>query len=239
MSDKFVAAGDSWLVDLPFDFATGGGLAKALFGRIMGVNYVNLSHAGDSTEELMGLAMASKLEANLPDAKILLFSGGGDDFAGDQFEIWLNDNTDNDVTKAVNFDRLNSGLDLTIADYERLIEIRDKVAPDCIIVTHTYDLPPAEVLGCGVLTMGPWLKPGMVHRGWLEPVQQVAIVETVLKAFRDRLMVFAEGKRLFLVADTQGTCASDDWANELHLKASGCYKVAQVINEKLLPQLAG
>ena len=105
----------------------GGGLANALFGKVMGLDdYFNIAHAGDSTEETMGLTMATKLEAILPGTDVLLFTGGGDDFAGDQFEIFLNDNAGQPISLVVNMDRLRAGFALTLADYERLVEIRDR-----------------------------------------------------------------------------------------------------------------
>ncbi len=234
---EFVSCGDSWLVELPFDMGTGGGIAKALFGDVMGVDFTNIAHAGDSTEELMGTSVASKLESVIPGAKILLFSGGGDDFAGDQFEIFLNDNRGQGVADAVNHERLSAGFDLTVADYERLVEIRDALAPDCLIVTHTYDFPPAGMLGRGFLTYGPWLKPGLVHRGWTDPVDQVLVVRDVLIAFAARMAAFAAQQRRYCHTDTQGTVAPQDWANELHLTGVGCRKIAERLNLSLLPLL--
>jgi hypothetical protein len=233
---KCGAAGDSWCVKLPLDLGTGGGLANALFGKVMGLDdYFNIAHAGDSTEETMGLTMATKLEAILPGTDILLFTGGGDDFAGDQFEIFLNDNAGQPISLAVNMDRLRAGFELTIADYERLVEIRDRIAPQCVIVTQSYDFPPACRMGDRFLTFGPWLKPGLIHRGWTDPVDQAAIVKSVLEAFEQAMAAFAASRDRFVHVNTQGTCTAADWANELHLNEGGCLKVAEKLNLALLP----
>jgi hypothetical protein len=232
---NIVADGDSWN-DYPHILGTDGGLADHL-AAVLGVPILNLAHAGDSTEETMGLAKSQRLQCALPNANILFFSGGGDDIAGDEFYIWLNNNTDGDVNKAVNWTRLNAVLDLIIADYEDLTEIRDAVAPNCLIVTHSYDFPVADKLGVGVLWLGPWLQPGLVRRGWTDPVKQVAIVQTVLTAFQSRLSTFAAQNRLHLHVNTQGTLAPEDWGNEIHANGTGWTKLAQVINAALLPWL--
>jgi len=233
---KCGAAGDSWCVKLPLDLGTGGGLANALFGKVMGLeDYFNIAHAGDSTEETMGLVMATRLEMMLPGADILLFTGGGDDFAGDQFEIFLNDNIGQPVSSAINFPRLTSGFELTVADYSRLVEIRDRIAPNCLIVTMSYDFPPACRMGDGFLTFGPWLQPGLIHRGWTDPGDQAAIVRGVLEAFETAVSAFCALQKNFIHINTQGTVQAPDWANELHLNECGCLKVAQKINLALLP----
>ena len=184
---KAVAAGDSWLVHLPFHLGTGGGLANALFGDIMHIPFTNLAHAGDSSEESMGTAMATKLEAALPGADVLLWSSGGDDFAGDEFEIFIDQNDGRDPSLAINMDRFQKALDVTMMDYDRLVELRDRIAPNCLIVCHAYDYPPASQIGNGFLTFGPWLQPGLKRRGWNDPQDQAEAVKAALDALAKRL----------------------------------------------------
>jgi len=234
------AAGDSWNVDLPFEFATGGGLAKALFQRCLGIDdYRNIAHAGNSTDETEELDYCQMLEAMLPGKDILLYSSGGDDFAGPQFKVMLNEKSDvgGDVGKALNRDRFRARMEWTLACFADLIEIRDRVAPDCWIVTHSYDFPPASVMGHGVLTLGPWLQPGLVYCGWTDPQEQEAIVKRVLQEFQNQLSTFALSSRRHLHVNTQGTCRPEHWANELHLNSDGCYEIAKVINLELLKVL--
>ena len=235
---KAVAAGDSWLVHLPFHLGTGGGLANSLFGDIMHIPFTNLAHAGDSSEESMGTAMATKLEAALPGADVLLWSSGGDDFAGDEFEIFIDQNDGRDPSLAINMDRFQKALDVTMMDYERLVELRDRIAPNCLIVTHDYDYPVAARMGVGVLGfIGPWLKPSLDYCGWHDVEKQVEIVQIVLRAFASELMIFSRSNRLHLHVHTQGTLGADDWDNEIHANAAGWTKLAQVVNAALLPHL--
>ena len=233
-------AGDSWNVKLPFNFATGGGIANALFERCMGIDgYPNISHAGNATDATEGLDYCLKLEEFLPGRKILLYSSGGDDFAGPQFKVMLNEcsSVGGDVSNAVNWDRFKARMDWTIACFEDLIEIRDRLSPNCWIVTHSYDFPPASVMGHGVFTLGPWLQPGMVYCGWTDPAEQAEIVKQVLQEFQRRMYEFSLGNRRHLHVNTQGTCRPVHWANELHLTSDGCFEVAKVINTQLLPVL--
>src|ERR1019366_4789043 len=99
-----IADGDSWN-SFPKWLMTGGGLVDHL-EDIMGVDITNYANPGDSSVETLGLEKSKRLEAILPGADILLFSTGGDDIAGDQFCIWLNQNMDGDPSKAINFARL-------------------------------------------------------------------------------------------------------------------------------------
>lgn len=228
-----VADGDSWN-DYPRILLTNGGLADHL-SEIMGVPFVNLAHAGDSSEEILGLAKSQRLEKCLPNADILLWSSGGDDIAGDQFKIWLNQNTDGDPAKALNWGRLNACFDLIIADYEDLIEIRDRVAPQCLLVTHSYDFPPASVFGQGVLWLGPWLKPGLDYCGWMNADSQATIVKSMLTAFNARLEALqSKYSANWIHVNTQGTCGPADWSNEIHLTDSGWRKIAEKINLALM-----
>jgi len=232
---KIIADGDSWF-DYPWFMGTNGGLVDHL-EKILGLPIINYAHAGDATVTAMGLKKSKRLESILPGADILLFSGGGDDIAGDQFCIWLNQNTDGDIKKAINWNRLGAILNLIIADYEDLTDIRDRLAPNCYIVTHSYDFPVASKLGVGVLfgALGPWLKPGLDYCGWTDEDDQVLIVKMVLQEFQTRLSAFAAQNRNHIHINTQGTLGPDDWDNEIHANDSGWTKLAQVVNTGLLP----
>jgi len=240
--NKFVAFGDSWQVKLIGDFATGGGIGSALFGEIMGVDYVNVSKAGDSTEQLCGLDMINKFKAVLsPATKIIQITGGGDDFAGSYFRMVINPNDgSNDITKAVNIDSLNKNLAVTMLDYAEIVAVRDSLAPNALIVTSSYDFPPATMMGEGVevagLTLiGPWLQPGLIDRGWKTVIEQAAIVKIVLEVYNKAMSDFALLQRNYLHVNTQGTVSAEDFANELHLTHAGCVKIAQKINLAMLP----
>ena len=235
MSLKIVADGDSWNA-YPKILCTGGGLADHLCSDL-GVSCINIAHPGDATVVTMGMTNCKKLEKVLPGADVLLFSGGGDDICGDQFSIWLKDNVDGNINNAVEWGHLAAALDLVIADYKDLTDVRDRIAPNCLIVSHSYDFPTADKFGCGVLWLGPWLKPGLDYCGWTDIDDQVAIVELILTEFNRRLQEFAATNRLHLHVNTQGTLGPDDWQNEIHPNDQGWTKIAQKINLSLIPYL--
>ena len=230
------ASGDSWC-DYPWFLMTGGGLPAHL-SKIMGVPIENFAHAGDSTLETMGLTKAKRLSAYLPGTDIFLFSGGGDDIMGDGFCILLNENTDGDRNKAVNWSRYDTRIRGILDNYEDLLEIRDRIAPKCLVVTHSYDWVPACMMGKGIAGfLGPWLQPGLIWCGWTNPIDQAWIVKTMLVEYQRQLAEFAAAQLLHLHVNTQGTLSDADWDNEAHANGSGWPKLAQVINAKLLPYL--
>lgn len=230
-----IADGDSWN-SYPKLLMTGGGLADHL-SSVLGIYITNYANPGDSTEETMGLLKRQRLQDNLPEADILLFSGGGDDICGDQFIIWLNPNLDGDISKAVNYNRLSSVLDLVIADYEDLADLRNRVNPNCLIVTHSYDFPAPLTMGVGVMCLGPWLQPGLIKQGWTNVEDQAAITKLILTQFQARMAAFAATQTRWLHVNTQGTMSPADWGNEIHPNGAGWTKIAQVINLALLPWL--
>ena len=234
---NIIADGDSWF-DYPKLLMTGGGLITHL-EEISGLEITNFAHAGDSTLEALGLTKSQRLERYLTGADILFFSCGGDDIAGDQFCLWLNQNDgSNDTSNAVCWPRLNAVLKLVIANYQDLFALRDRLAPNCLIVTHDYDFPVANRMGVGVLGfIGPWLKPSLDYCGWHDVNQQVEIVQSVMRAFASELMILSRSNRLHLHVHTQGTLGLDDWDNEIHANGAGWDKLAQVINAALLPYL--
>lgn len=217
---KIIAHGDSWF-DYPEILLTGGGIPDHL-SRLIGQPILNLAHAGDSTEQSLGLGKRKQIEAALPGAEILLYSGGGDDIAGDQFCLWLNDNKDGNWENAIDYIRLNMILEIVNSDYRDLAEIRDRVTPACIMVTHGYDWAiPSDHGVCG---RGPWLKPSLVYCGWTDPVDQFNIVKTVLMKFNAMIAAMPIKNRIHV--QTQGTLNADDWSNEIHPNRNGFEKIA-------------
>ena len=233
---RVLADGDSWF-DYPKILLTGGAVIDHL-EKLSGVKFLNTAHYGDSVQQMLGVEKRQRIEALLknPGFDILLFSGGGNDIVGDQFCLWLKPNTGGGAASAVDADRLQKILGVVEDGYRDLIDIRDRCAPDCWIVTHAYDFPQPNNKGvCGV---GPWLKPSLDYRGWTNAADQFDIVKTVLTKFNDRLAALeaeqkAAGKK-FLHVHTQGTLnPHTDWANEIHPNAAGFTKIARVFSSAL------
>ena len=192
---------------------------------------LNLSQWGDATTAEMSWPKQQKLISALqdplnwlgngkPDA--ILFSGGGNDVAGDQFCIFL----DYAALGASGLDntRFQKALGMVEASYRDLFSFRDRFAQDVPIFGHCYDFPIPN--GAHPVCAGPWLKPSLDFCGY-DLAQGITIVRQALMEFNSLLTSLA-GDRTnnFIVAPSQGVLVETDWANELHPYPQGFKKVA-------------
>ena len=230
-----LAHGDSWF-DYPL---TGNGLPLVDTDiiaqlRTMGaVNPVilNLSHHGDATTDELSLPKQQRMIVALndqsnwlngrPDA--ILFSGGGNDIAGDQFCIFLDFATPG--SNGLNAARFQEALGMVEASYRDLFVFRDRYAPGVPIFGHCYDFPIPN--GVHPICAGPWLQPSLQYAGWTTLAQGKAIAQLALVAFKNLLAALAgDPANNFQLIDTQGTLNDPDWANELHPYPAGFRSLA-------------
>lgn len=243
-----LAHGDSWF-DYPL---TGNGLPIAQTDIIAQLGNIgdlapvilNISHYGDATTQEMSLPKQQRLLASLqdpanwgpsgrPDA--VLFSGGGDDIAGDQFCIYLDYAAQG--SNGLNAARFADVLGSVMASYLDLFAFRDRYAPSVPILGHCYDFPVPS--GVHPLCAGPWLKPSLDFCGW-DLQQGAAIVRVALTQFRAMLTTLAnDPANNFVLADTQGALAASEWANELHPDPGGFAKIADVYVRALRTKFPG
>jgi len=231
-----LAHGDSWF-DYPLD---GNGLSLADTDviaqlRTMGnLNPIilNISHYGESSTDEMSWPTQQRLievlqdpanwtETGKPDA--ILFSGGGDDIAGDQFCVFLNNFRPGGV--GLNPLRFPKALGIVEASYLDLFAFRDQHASDVPVFGHCYDfaIPNGRHPDC----IGPWLKPSLDFSGWRNLMQSTAIVHQALAEFKDLLVRLTnDPNNKFNLIDTQGVLAPEDWDNELHPFPNGFSEVA-------------
>lgn len=232
----FLALGDSW-----FDYPINGNNILDMrktdiishlehMGDISPL-ILNVSHHGDATTDELSLPKQQRmiealkdrnnwLGSKRPDA--ILFSGGGNDIAGDQFCIFLDYASSS--PKGLNQNRFSKALQMVEASYMALFAFRDHHAPGVPIVGHSYDIPipNGEHPACA----GPWLLPSLQYCGWSIDQGKV-IVKEALSAFDEMLKrLAADDKNNFHLVSTQGLLAPSQWANELHPTNQGFYKVA-------------
>jgi len=163
-----LAHGDSWF-DYPLD-GNGPTLGTtdviAQLGEMGNLNPVilNVSHHGDaSTDELSWPKQQRMIDAltdpanwmgtGKPDA--ILFSGGGNDIAGEQFCIFLDYASPG--AAGLNATRFQEALGMVEASYRDLFAFRDRYAQGVPIFGHCYDFPIPN--GAHPICAGPWLKP--------------------------------------------------------------------------------
>jgi hypothetical protein len=223
------AEGDSWF-DYPLSRDTIGWITN---NGAPQPEILNLAHYGDAATEMLGVAKRQRIIENLQDPDngafdALLFSGGGNDIAGDQFCLWLVQfATGAKPSAGVNAQRLADMLGVVEAAYADLIQIRDSIVPDCVIFLHAYDF--AQPTGQGVCGVGPWLKPSLDLRGWTNFAMAAAVVKEVLLAFDALLTRLEQQQHNVVYVRTQGTLSpATDWANELHPTEQGFSKIADV-----------
>ncbi len=244
-----LAHGDSWF-DYPL---TGNGLPLdntdviAQLGSMGGANPVilNLSHYGDATTDEMSLPKQQRMIQSLqnpsnwmdrgkPDA--ILFSGGGNDIAGNQFCIFL-DHSDTPGSTGLNDERFQKVLDAVEASYLDLFAFRDRYASGVPIYGHCYDFPIPN--GKAPICAGPWLKPSLDFNGW-NLLQGEDILKKALTGFKNLLVKLAGvPANNFKPVDTQGLLKAADWANELHPYPDGFKKIAEKFVDALRHDFPG
>jgi hypothetical protein len=211
---------------------------------------LNLAVAGDPTTATLGVSKRARIIDNLSDPQngqfdALLFSGGGDDTAGDQFCLWITDNIPG--SSGVNMTALGDILGVVETAYKDLFGICKAIQPNCKILVHAYDFAaPTGVGACslplGGYAAGPWLKPSLDYRRWTDFNAGCGIVKQILLQF-DQMMLRLESQYApqVIYVKTQGTLIpptsvddqTSDWANELHPTEPGFDKIARKFLEAL------
>ena len=204
---------------------------------------LNLAVAGDPVTATLGVTKRQRIVDNLRnpangDFDALLFSGGGDDIAGDQFCFWLTDKVTG--SNGINAVSLGDILGVIETGYDDLFSICGRYKPNCRIFIHAYDYARATGIGAcplpfGGYAAGPWLKPSLDYRGWTNFNGAATIITTILQQF-DQLLLRLEKKYApqVIYVRTQGTLTppssindgGSDWANELHPTEPGFRKIA-------------
>lgn len=191
---------------------------------------LDLAHHGDEARDKLGVSQRHRIIQNLTDPAngtfdAILFSGGGNDTVGEQFCLWLHDAVQGMTpSQAINVPRLAAVLGVVRSAYEDLIAIRNKFASQCTVFFHAYDF--AIPSNKGVCGLGPWLEPSLVDRGWPDLVIGTQIVKEFLLQFDNMVTQIEQANDNIVYVRTQGTLASNEWANELHPTPQGFGKIA-------------
>lgn len=239
--ETLMAEGDSW-----FDYMPGTDLIDCLRNNHQYVinNYAN---AGDTLENMIyGTHINKNFERTSPTInqvltrigelkpKVFLFSGGGNDIAGEEFMSYLNHK--NSGLKALREQFLDDMINSVFRKYfEDLIAKVTNVSPKTHIVVHGYGhtAPTGEGVDFLFFTFaGPWLRPALTQKGIFDFNEQRNIVFTVIDKYNDMLKSLASQYKNFHHVDLRNILDPDsDWINELHLKNSAYARVAKQIHE--------
>ncbi|HLX86754.1 MAG TPA: hypothetical protein VKR59_22850 [Terriglobales bacterium] len=237
-----VAVGDSWF-DYPFF-----DVLKDLDDNY-GYNVESTAHRGDPIEQMayhLGQLddlprKLDKIEALGAVPRAALLSGGGDDLAGPEFGMLLNNafspisGWDNDIVAGVLNDRLYTAFIAMLSGMDSLIQSRfGKSIP---ILLHGYDYPVPDGRGYlgvfGHYLFGPWLEPGFREKNFGVLGQRVQMMRDLLDRFNEMLQSLNSRFPFVHYIDlrnTLSTVLTGDayktwWDNELHPTAQGFKKV--------------
>jgi hypothetical protein len=231
-----VAAGDSWF-DYPFH-----DVLKILHDDY-GYNVESTSHRGDPIEvmaylggQIDGLARAfEKVVAQGAVPKAVLLSGGGDDIAGNEFGMLLNNKEspiggwNTDILRGVISERIGAAYVVMLKAIDQLS--MNYVSRTLPIVVHGYDYPVPDgrgfLGGWGPLP-GPWLQPGFREKNFDDVRETITLMHEAIDQFNQMLVDVAALPQFAHVhyVDLRGTLANDNtyqtwWANELHPTKQG------------------
>jgi GDSL-like Lipase/Acylhydrolase family len=238
-SATLVAEGDSW-----FDYLPGTDIIDCLRNNhdLVVDNYAS---AGDTLENMIyGTGINKRFERVSPSIEIVLrcigelkpkaflFSGGGNDVAGEEFESYLNHKDSGLPVLRMEF--IDNMINNVFRRYfEDLVKKVKGSSPETHIVVHGYGhtAPTGEGVDLFIFRFaGPWLRPALARKGIFNAAEQRSAVFTMIDKFNDMLKGFAQTHRNVHFVDLRSLIDPDrDWANELHLKNNAFARVAQQI----------
>jgi hypothetical protein len=227
-----LAIGDSW-----FDYPIRDVLTN--LDDHYGYNIESSARKGDSIEAMVShIGQLDKFARHLDKIvslgaipKAILVSGGGDDIAGIEFGMLINDI---DLPNAGWNEQIVAGVvDVRIATAYRVMfacinalcqKVLDRTFP---ILVHGYDYPVPDgrgfLGGWGPLS-GPWLKPGFDEKLFVDPAATARMMVAIIDRFNNMLqhLVKEPGFENVRYVNLRGTLSNspDDytnwWANEIH-----------------------
>lgn len=243
-----IAEGDSW-----FDYPLHDVLKDLEDDHAYDVHSV--AHRGDRVEDMaygpgQFEDFARLLEKLLRDGKVpkaILLSGGGNDIAGEEFELLLNHAASG--LPPVNDDIVRGVIDVRLrAAYARIISGITTVAEGIIhkkipILTHGYARPVPDgrgfLGGFGPLP-GPWLRPGFLKKGYPDLRANTTVMAGLIDRFNAMVSgicshpLFAHVQYLDLRPKlSNGSDYKQFWANELHPTKSGFISVTDVFAARI------
>lgn len=247
-----VAAGDSW-----FDYPVHDVLTKLEDDH--GYNIESSAHAGDPIESMAysggqldgaGGGQLDKFARCLDKIvdkgvtpKAVLVSGGGDDIAGKEFGMLINNATspiagwNAEMIDAVINQRIATAYRVALSTITNLCQtMAKKTLP---ILIHGYDYPVPDgrgFLGGWLFLPGPWLKPGFDEKLFENLAVNTGMMQNVINTFNTMVSLIPGDPAFAHVryVDLRGTLSNvltndayqQTWANELHPTENGFAAVA-------------
>ncbi len=235
---RILGEGDSWI-----RYTCGFGIMHHLAWMLgKRAACVNIGASGATMARMMKLPSRQKLDNYLRngiDGKpwdALVFSGGGNDFAGDEFVNWLLPHAGQaNPADAIDEPAFTALLDQLATLYRQLGALVSSLSPGTQVFVCAYDFATPD--GRHVPFAGPWLKPGFDERKYL-PVDlafRTAVVRIMLSRFASMISSVSAIYPFIHLVPTQGTLpfGTSGWDNELHPTEDGFKAITRVLIQKL------
>jgi len=235
---RILGEGDSW-IRYTCGFGVMHHLAWMLDKRAA---CVNIGASGATLRHMMKLPARRQLDNHLRnglDGKpwdALVFSGGGNDFAGEEFVNWLlpyGDQTN--PADAIDELAFTALLDHLASLYGELGALVSRLSPNTHVFVCAYDFAVPD--GRKVPFAGPWLKPGFDTRKYLPAnlAFRAAVVKIMLTRFAEMISSVSVVYPFMHLVPTQGTLSPDKngWDNEVHPTYEGFKAITRVLIAKL------
>ncbi|MGF1468144.1 MAG: hypothetical protein ACFCGT_18650 [Sandaracinaceae bacterium] len=164
--------------------------------------------------------------------RAFLFSGGGNDIAGEELSAFLNHAGSRLAPLRRSYAEYAIGTSFRRA-YEHLFERVWSVAPSLPIISHGYAYAIPDGRGYRRLAIrwsGPWLRPHLVAKGHESVREGRRIIRDLIDLFNEMLQDLSAQHAHFHHVDVRTVVADGDWENELHLDGRGFGKVAEAFD---------
>ena len=251
--DSWFAYPKEWLI-----FGPNSNVIDHIFTPLVNKGLVNTlcqASNGDTARAMLNGKQISALTKLLRDVgadlDLMLLSAGGNDVVGpdDLAPLLRTFEAGFAAEDCIDEDRFSTKLANIIKSYRRLLDLRDRHAPQMHIICHTYDfVEPSDVAAeflWGVEVTGPWISPTLDKKNIPHDLGEQVIRLMLIRFAQALAALELEIDNRFHVVNTQGTLTpgnTSDWLNEIHPTPAGFKKIARKVYRRMrqeFPQLPG
>jgi hypothetical protein len=236
-----ISEGDSW-----FSYPLNANIMDYL-EMMSDFSMLRLEHNGDNARQILaaGSEQLKKLRYYLKKYPVeaLLMSAGGNDLVARELKRILNARASGATWQsAVKLATLTTVLDDIVAAYERLLDARDSLRPNCVVFAHSYcyfEPTGRKATGpFGLGSAGPWMRPVLKDKGIDPATEGPQVARYLVDELHARLQALAAHRKRFIVVDTRSALPVDDvhWADEIHPSGTGFRRLANDFWRPLLAQ---
>lgn len=239
--------GDSWFQYPPRSID----IHKQLKRAFKKTHFWNDSRAGRESSEIKQVIRQAARALGDYQFTSLVLSMGGNDVVGTELREFAKPENEPQsygstawgvipppVRDHIRLSTFETALAYVVEDYKQVIQIRDREAPRCEIVVHTYDYPWPDGRNFSLLGFkaGPWLKPFLDEVGMRDPKdQRITAIWLIDQFARVLAELTSQTGRMRLVDSRDVLKTKSQWQNEIHPNEAG---FAKIVNQRWKPVLS-